>query len=326
MPDQLDLLTAPKSEWLENFRRRVKSWADQGVYFGGSSWKYEGWLGQIYDRNRYNTHGKFSQAKFDRTCLTEYAETFSSVCGDFAFYKFYGRQFWADLFAQVPSTFLFGLKVPEAITSPVHQPRGGYVARAGEPNDQYLDADVATTQFVEPLIPHAKQVGYVVFEFPQTHGATDETNKAFLEKLDGFFEKLPRVLPYSVEIRTESLIGPEYFSLLKKHGLAHTFNSWTRMPAVGEQLKHADAFTADFTVARLLLRPGRTYEKAVKSFQPYDTTKDPFPEGYRAAAQLVKTAKAKRLRSIFISVNNRFDGNAPLAISAIMDQLEREGN
>ena len=27
---------------------RLKSLAAQGIYIGGSSWKYEGWLGQIY--------------------------------------------------------------------------------------------------------------------------------------------------------------------------------------------------------------------------------------------------------------------------------------
>src|SRR5712672_1232580 len=139
MTNQLNLVSPAKSEWLNGFQRRVKSWADRGVYFGGSSWKYEGWLDQIYNRDRYMTRGKFSRSRFEKTCLTEYADTFQSVCGDFAFYTFYGKQFWANLFAQVPSTFLFGFKAPEAITSPV-QPRGRGGEHAGEPNDRFLDA------------------------------------------------------------------------------------------------------------------------------------------------------------------------------------------
>ena len=29
----------------------LRAWADRGVYFGTSSWKYEGWLGSIYPRS-----------------------------------------------------------------------------------------------------------------------------------------------------------------------------------------------------------------------------------------------------------------------------------
>src|ERR1041384_1169076 len=110
MQKQLDIATAPKSKWLANFRSRVESWADRGVYFGGSSWKYEGWLGQIYDPNRYMTRGKFSKSRFEKTCLNEYAQTFPSVCGDFTFYNFYSQEFFAQLFDQVPKSFLFGFK------------------------------------------------------------------------------------------------------------------------------------------------------------------------------------------------------------------------
>ena len=39
---------------------------------------------------------------------------------------------------------------------------------------------------------------------------------------------------YGVEVRTESLLGPDYFACLRRHGVAHVFSSWTRMPAIGE--------------------------------------------------------------------------------------------
>ena len=42
---------------------KLRAWADRGVYFGTSSWKYEGWLGSIYTPERYMTRGKFSQAE-----------------------------------------------------------------------------------------------------------------------------------------------------------------------------------------------------------------------------------------------------------------------
>jgi len=65
---------------------KLQALAERGIYFGTSSWKYEGWLSTIYSPERYTTRGKVSMKKFEETCLTEYARTFSTLCGDFAFY------------------------------------------------------------------------------------------------------------------------------------------------------------------------------------------------------------------------------------------------
>src|SRR6516225_6916085 len=95
---------------------RLRTWADRGVYFGTSSWKYEGWLGSIYNPERYLTRGKFSKKKFEDSCLAEYARTFPVVCGDFAFYQFPSVEYWQRLFEGTPDSLLFGFKVPESIT------------------------------------------------------------------------------------------------------------------------------------------------------------------------------------------------------------------
>src|SRR5271170_5613577 len=97
-------------------RPRLKSLADRGVYFGTSSWKYDGWLGSIYSEDRYQTRGKLSKAKFEENCLTEYAQTFPTVCGDFAFYQFPSQEYWQRLFDAASAPFVFSFKVPEDIT------------------------------------------------------------------------------------------------------------------------------------------------------------------------------------------------------------------
>ncbi len=94
-------------------RPKLRELAEQGIYFGTSSWKYEGWLGSIYSQDRYVTRGKLSKKKFEETCLAEYAQTFPTVCGDFAFYQFPTEEYWERLFGQIPAGFLLGLKVPE---------------------------------------------------------------------------------------------------------------------------------------------------------------------------------------------------------------------
>src|SRR5450755_3928062 len=88
-----ELVTLPLFDPPSTFDRRslaehLTSLAQQNIWIGTSSWKYEGWLGQIYSRDRYLTRGRFSQKRFEAECLAEFAETFPIVCGDFSFYQF----------------------------------------------------------------------------------------------------------------------------------------------------------------------------------------------------------------------------------------------
>ena len=42
----------------EGLATRLRSLAENRILIGGSSWKYEGWLGQIYSPERYLTRGR----------------------------------------------------------------------------------------------------------------------------------------------------------------------------------------------------------------------------------------------------------------------------
>ena len=90
--------------------------ASQGVFIGTSSWKYEGWFGQLYDRARYEWRGKFAESRFNRNCLAEYAEVFKTVCVDAAYYTFPSQQYLEGMLNQTPDDFVFGLKVTDAVT------------------------------------------------------------------------------------------------------------------------------------------------------------------------------------------------------------------
>jgi len=89
------------------------------------------------------------------------------------------------------------------------------------------------------------------------------------------------------------------------------------MPPVDEQMALDGSFTADFFASRFLLRPGRKYEEAVKSFSPYESVQDPFPEGRRAIETL---ATKKPLKPSFIFVNNRLEGSALGTITGVLGQ------
>jgi uncharacterized protein YecE (DUF72 family) len=134
---------------------KLRALADQRVYFGTSSWKYEGWVGTIYSQDRYLTRGKFSKAKFEAGCLAEYARTFPAVSCDFSFYQFPAPDYLARLFEGSPPSLLFGLKVPENVTVANWPGHARYGKRAGQENDAFLNAGLFGDLFVRLLEPYS---------------------------------------------------------------------------------------------------------------------------------------------------------------------------
>src|SRR4051812_43162781 len=130
---------------------KLRKLAEQGIYFGTSSWKYSGWLGSIYSPEKYTTRGKLSKAKFEAECLNEYAETFPVVCGDFAFYQFPTDAYWTKLFTGTPPSLSFAFKVPEEITTPKWPGHARYGIRGGQINQDFLNAELFATHFIRPL-------------------------------------------------------------------------------------------------------------------------------------------------------------------------------
>lgn len=295
-------------------RARLAGLAVHNIFLGGSSWKYEGWLKQIYSPSRYQTRGRFSKKLFDETALREYAEIFPTVCGDFAFYQFPTNEFWGRLFSQVPEPFQFSLKIPEQITCRTFPQIPRYGAQGGLTNHTYLDAQLLTDAFLRPLEPYRNQIGPLIFEF----GHSGATARDFVELLAQFVARLPKKFRYAVEVRNPEFVTPRYFSLLRDYNIAHVYNSWTRMPPLEVQIAIPDSRTADFLVTRALLRPGRPYEEAVRLFSPYEEIRDPNNEARSALREILEISRAEQ-RTSFLFINNRLEGNAPGTIVHITD-------
>jgi uncharacterized protein YecE (DUF72 family) len=298
----------------------LKTLAAQGIYFGTSSWKYEGWLGSIYTPERYTTRGKFSKRKFEDECLAEYSETFPAVGGDFSFYQFPAPEYWARLFGTAPKSLLFGLKVPEEITVPNWPGHARYGARAGKANASFLDHGLFEAAFLRPLQPYRDRIATLMFEFGTFPKKVFPNAANFCEQLDSFLGALPGGFRYGVEIRNREYLVPDYFAMLARHRTAHVFNAWTRMPEIGIQAEKAGAFTGECVAARALLRCGRTYENAVKQFEPYRVTQEVDPSTRIALERLAEEAKKARMPA-FLFVNNRLEGNAPSTIEAVAASL-----
>ena len=306
----------------DKMKAQAASLAAQGLYIGTSSWKYPGWLGQLYTPERYVWRGRYANSRFERNCLAEYAEVFKTVCVDAAYYKFPTRDYLGGMVDQVPGDFQFAFKVTDEITIKQfpNLPRFGH--RAGQVNGNFLNANLFASAFLRPCEEFRANVGVLMFEFTRFYGADFARGREFVAALAEFLGKLPRGWPYAVEIRNRSFLQPEYFAMLAGHGVAHVFNSWTDMPPVGEQIELPGAFTHPaLCSARFLLKPGRKYEEAVKQFSPYEKLQEPNPAGRAAAVKLLRrTTGVSQPARVFIYVNNRFEGSALASIAAMLDE------
>lgn len=296
--------------------------AGHGLFLGTSSWKYPGWVGQLYPEQSYLTRGRFSEAKFERNCLADYASVFHSVCVDASYYRFPTPKFLDSLASQVPPGFLLSHKVPDAITAKnfPNLPRHGHLA--GQANPHFLDHRLLHSALLAPLTPHHEKTGLLILEFSRFHPRDFPRGREFLAALDSFLAQLPtREWDFAVELRNQSLLRTEYFDLLHRHHVGHVYNHWTHMPPSGEQLtlQPASQLTGPCGM-RLLLKPGRTYQQAVDSFQPYRQAREPRPEAREAASRFLRQhLQSPKPRRGYLYVNNRLEGNALDTIAAILD-------
>jgi uncharacterized protein YecE (DUF72 family) len=301
-------------------REQLAGLAARGVFVGTSSWRYPGWVGTVYDESRYLYRGKFAKSRFEQGCLAEYAEVFKTVCVDAAYYTFPSRESLEGLAAQVPADFKFGFKVTDAITVKKFPNLPRFGARKGTVNENFLNADAFASRFLEPCEAIRSHVGILMFEFSRFHRADYQDLRQFIADLDAFLSKLPKGWPYGIEMRNDIWLGQEYFDCLARHEVAHVYNSWTDMPSVSAQLALLGSRTNPALVAaRFLLTPGKTYERTIEDFEPFNSSKKVDEDARGAAVSLIDEGARTPSRYTYVFINNRLEGCAPQTIQALVD-------
>ena len=303
------------SEYVQKNKERLHRWASKGILFGTSSWKYQGWKGTIYNRVYPSTK------VFNRVCLAEYSELFPSVCADFALYDFPKPDTMQVIHDQTTDDFKLSLKVTDRITVKRYPNIPRYGPNAGKENPDFLNIELFEDAFLKPIKALKKKRGAIIFEFSIFHKNSGVTYDRFVAMMDSFCSKLPKGNEYAVEIRNREFLTEEYLRMLTSHGVTHVLNSWTKMPPIIEQIQCAGVLAGKFSVARALLKPGRTYEQAVELFQPYDSIKEENPELRLGLVEAVGRC-IEEGKTLYAYVNNRAEGNSPKTIDAILDILD----
>lgn len=305
-----DVTTLPAfPEELVALARRIPS----NIRFGTSTWTYDGWTGDVYHR----AYRGPQPAKR----LEEYARypLFRTVGIDSAFYEPPSEAVLTAYASALPPGFPCVSKVWDRITAKRFNQDRRWGTLSGLLNPDFLNADLFKDAVLGPYTRAFRDhAGCFVFEFQAMRGKDLPPVGEWTEQLDRFFQELPRDWRYAVELRNAELLHPRHGAVLARHGVAHVFNSWTGMPAIGAQLELPWVFPADFTVARALLRPGRAYADAVKLFEPYDRVREPLPELRQDLLRLIAEATRRRLEALILA-NNRAEGNAPGTIRAVAE-------
>jgi len=281
------------------------------VRFGTSTWTYDGWFGDVYHRHYRGPQPALRLEEYARYPL------FRTVGIDSAFYDPPSEKELESYARALPPGFPCVSKVWDRITAKRLGQDAPQPGLAGMRNPDFLNAALFKDSVLGPYSRVFRDhAGCFVFEFQAMRGKDLPDPLQWADQLDDFLGELPRDFRYAVELRNSELLTGVHGEVLKRHGVAHVFNSWTEMPPIGDQVELGWTFPTSFTVARALLKPGRRYGNAVKQFQPYDRVQEPLADLRNDLVRLVTQAHRQRVEA-FILANNRAEGNAPGTIRAV---------
>ncbi len=307
------------------------------VSIGTASDRYAGWVGQIYSADRYAGRIRSRQNKVGGRAFTEkvlpidsvqeYFDHFEVLELDFTFYRLLSEadgsptqnlQVLRNYEKHLGEDDSLLLKVPQVIFAQKLRRQKGFI-----PNPDYLNAEVFTRQFYLPAVELlGKHIRGFVFEQEYQRKQDRSPPEKTAEDLNRFFASIPRDDRYHVEIRTEALLTPSLFKVMKRHGVGQVLSHWTWLPALQRQfeLSHS-TFTnsGGQCILRLLTPRGLRYEEAYARAHPFDR----IVEGMATRGMIEETvglmekAIEKKAR-VNVIVNNRAGGNAPLIARQIV--------
>ena len=287
---------------------------DPRIRLGTSSWAFPGWTGLVYAARAGRPVPEQSLARHG---LAAYAAhpLMRTVSLDRTFYAPLATAEYARYAGQVPQGFRFVVKAPAAITDPVVRRPG-----AGEPlrdNPLFLDAAAATASFVRPVVEGlGDRAGPLVFQFPPLGSRLLADGRRLAARIAAFFSVLPRGPLYAVEVRDPQLACPAFAAALQGSGAIPCLAVHARMPPVAEQ---AAAYGLDAAmgtpplVVRWNLHAGRDYEGAKAGYFPFNRLVE---EDLPSRAALARLAAAAD-RDVFITINNKAEGSAPLSVQRL---------
>ena len=294
----------------------------RGIRLGTSSWSFPGWTGIVYEARDGRPPGEQLLARHG---LAAYASQplFRTVSLDRTFYAPLKAAEFAAYAAQVPSDFRFVVKAPAAVTDPFRRDAGAGTVQGDNPC--FLAAGVAAGTFVAPAVAGlGPKAGPLVFQFPPLGRTLLADLPRSAGRIAAFMaavrsHAVARGAMLAVEVRDPELASAAFAAALADAGCIPCLAIHARMPPVERQ---AAALGLDRTgddrplVARWNLHAGRTYAAARTDYFPFDRLVEEDPTTRAGLARLARSAAAAG-REVFITINNKAEGSAPLSVARL---------
>jgi uncharacterized protein YecE (DUF72 family) len=314
--------------------------AQPQLFVGTMSDRYAGWVGQIYSEDKYQDRittrvktlkkNRFTERVLPVESVSEYFQHFPVLEIDFTFYRllldqngepttnYRVLQRYHHHMGRSDRVFL---KVPQAVFARKLRQKNNYV-----PNEDYLNTELFMRQFYTPSVEMlSDNLHGFIFEQEYQRKESNLTPEGFAVELDDFFSNITPDNRFHVEIRTARLLTEPLFSVLRKHQIGMVLSQWTWLPRLREQRERLGSplLSGDNSVAVRLVTPqGMTYEQTYAAAFPFDA----MVEGMLHESTVEDTVEIirgviQRGSQLYLFVNNRAGGNAPMIAARIVNRL-----
>ncbi|MDM7926536.1 MAG: DUF72 domain-containing protein [bacterium] len=279
---------------------------------GTCSWKYDSWKGIVYS----------GQAGGD--ALSEYSRLFNTVEIDQWFWSLHGagKNTLPDPAAvrsyaeAVPGGFRFTVKAPNSLTL-THFYRKSKTDPL-VPNPNFLSVPLLG-EFLERLDPMKSRLGPILFQFEYLNRQKIPSQSAFLDAFGAFIRRCPDGYAYGLEIRNPNYLNESLFAFMEKEQIVPVLLEGYYMPPVVETAAaHMDRMAG--TVVLRLHGPDREGMEE-KTGKKWDRIVAPKDAGLKAIAGCVEGFLGRGV-SVYVNVNNHYEGCAPLTIEKLRRLLK----
>jgi uncharacterized protein YecE (DUF72 family) len=246
--------------------------------------------------------------------LSEYAVHFDSVEIDQWFWTLPEPETAAQYAAVTPDDFRFTVKLPNAVSlTHFYKKRGETALR---PNPEFLSLPVYQDVLAR-LAPLAPKIGMLMLQFEYLNKQKMASQQEFLRLLGQFVDAAPRELALAVEPRNPSWIDQRYFEFLAEKRLSHVFLQGYYMPSVFETWRKYGGLVRDSAVVRLHGPDREGIEK--QTGESWDRIVAPKDEDLARLIDMV-TDMRDRSMTVYLNINNHFEGSAPLTIERLRER------
>jgi uncharacterized protein YecE (DUF72 family) len=311
------------------------------LFIGTTSDRYAGWMGQIYSREKYDGRitrrttsvgGKtFTEEVLPVDSVVEYYDHFSVLEIDFTFYRpLVDRKGAPTPNLHVLRTYQQHLTENDRMILKVPQPVFAKKLRRGKlyvENPDYLNTELYIKGFYEPATKLLDtSLAGMIFEQEYQRKSESSTPENLASELDEFFSTIPKDCRYHVEIRTGRLLAQPLFDVLAKHGVGLVLSHWTWLPSLQSQFekaREANFKSNDSLIIRLLTPRGKTYTETYTAAFPFNTMVEGMlhPSTVQETVTIVR-ATLKDGKWVYLLINNRAGGNAPIIAGEIIEHLD----